>query len=58
MKRKANPKAIHIAKSHNSQPHKPKLGNKYVFANAERDANKIEKNGKNEGSTGHNKGYT
>ncbi len=27
-------KAIHIVKSLKSQPHKPKLVNKYVFANA------------------------
>jgi len=32
-----SPKAIHIAKSHESQPHKPKLVNEYVFANAEND---------------------
>jgi len=40
-----------------SQPHKPKLVNKYVFANAEKDANKIEINRKNEESPAHNKGY-
>lgn len=28
-------KAIHIAKSLKSQPHEPKLVNKYVFANAQ-----------------------
>ncbi len=31
------PKDIHIAKSHKSQPHKPKLVKEYVFANAEND---------------------
>jgi DNA (cytosine-5)-methyltransferase 1 len=30
-----SPKAIHIAKSHESQTQKPKLVNEYVFANAQ-----------------------
>jgi DNA (cytosine-5)-methyltransferase 1 len=30
-----SPKAIHIAKSLESQPHKPELVNEYAFANAE-----------------------
>lgn len=34
---KPNPKAIPIAKSLESQPHKPKLVKEYVFANAEND---------------------
>jgi len=51
------------AKSHthcqvaHSQPHKPKLVNKYVFANAEKNANKIKRNRKNEESPAPNKGY-
>jgi hypothetical protein len=37
---------------------RPKLVNKYVFANAEKDANKIERNSRNEESPAPNKGYT
>ncbi len=37
-------KAIHIAKSLENPAARPKLVNKYAFANAEKDANKIEKN--------------
>ena len=33
--KKPTHKAIHIAKSLKNQPHKPKLVNKYVFANAQ-----------------------
>ncbi len=55
-------KAIHpdISRDQVAQcrPHKPKLVNKYVFAIAKKDANKIERNQRNEKSTGHNKGYT
>jgi len=36
---------------------KAKLVNKYVFATAEKDANKIEKYGRNEESPAPNKGY-
>jgi len=51
------PKAFGI-KSLEKSIAQPKLGNKYVFANAEKDANKIERNGRNEESPAPNKGYT
>ena len=37
----ANPKSHTHWQVAQSQPHKPKLANKYVFANTEKDANKI-----------------
>ena len=47
---------IHIAKSLEKATARPKLVKEYVFANAEKDANKIEINGKNEESPAPNKG--
>jgi len=37
---------------------RPKLVKEYAFANADKDANKIERNGRNEDSPAPNKGYT
>jgi len=51
------PKALGI-KSLEKPTAQPKLVNKYVFANADRDANKIERNRRNEESPAYNKGYT
>ncbi len=41
-----------------SPPPEPKLVKEYVFANAEKYANKIERNGKSEESPAANIGYT
>ena len=54
---KTTHKAIHIGKSHKLSL-TPKLANKYVFANAKKDANKIERNRRNEENPAPNKGYT
>jgi hypothetical protein len=51
------PNCIHIAKSLEKPIARPKLVKEYAFANAEKDANKIERNGRNEESPAPNKGY-